>query len=45
MINRVAFEVKRNRYRAEFETIDPSAVSVLDYNDHKRIHERMSSVS
>ena len=48
IINRVgAFEVKvkHDRYRAEFETTDPSAVSVFDHDAHKHIHERMNSVS
>ncbi|RQG94811.1 DUF7342 family protein [Natrarchaeobius chitinivorans] len=38
-------EAQRTEYEARFETTDPTAVNVFDYDDHETIHERMTAVS
>ena len=46
IVDRVgALEAKREEYEAEFETTDPTTVSVFDHDNHHKIHERMESVS
>ncbi|WP_136717358.1 DUF7342 family protein [Halorientalis salina] len=46
IIDRVeALEAQRNEYEAQFETTNPTDVSVVDHGDHDTIHDRMIAVS
>ncbi|MCL9813309.1 helix-turn-helix domain-containing protein [Natranaeroarchaeum aerophilus] len=46
IIDRVeALESQQAEYEAQFETTDPTDVSVFDHGDHDTIHERMTAVS
>ncbi|WP_158055609.1 winged helix-turn-helix domain-containing protein [Halorussus halophilus] len=46
IIDRVkALEQQRKEYETQFETTDPTEVSVFDHEDHETIHERMTAVS
>lgn len=46
IIDRVErLEERRAAYEDQFETTDPTTVSVFDASDHESIHERMTAVS
>ncbi|WP_327051931.1 winged helix-turn-helix domain-containing protein [Halomicrococcus gelatinilyticus] len=46
IIDRVqTLEDQQAEYEEQFETTDPSDVSVFDHDDHQTIHERMRAVS
>ena len=46
IIDRVeALEAQRTEYEAQFETTDPTAVTVFEHDSHETIHERMTAVS
>lgn len=46
LIDRVEeLEERRDEFVDEFETDDPSTVSVFDDDDHERVHERMDQLS
>jgi DNA-binding transcriptional ArsR family regulator len=46
VIDRVeALEAQQTEYEAQFETTDPTAVNVFDYDSHETIHEQMTAVS
>lgn len=46
IIDRVErLESQRTEYEAQFETTDPTDISVFDHGDHETIHERMTAVS
>lgn len=46
IIDRVeALEAQREAYESQFETTDPTTVSIYDHGDHETIHERMTAVS
>lgn len=46
IIDRVErLEAQQADYEAQFETTDPTAVTVFDHDDHDTIHERMTAVS
>lgn len=38
-------EERRREYEAQFETTDPTDVSVFDHSDHEAVHERMTAIS
>ncbi|WP_369684166.1 winged helix-turn-helix domain-containing protein [Haloarchaeobius sp. FL176] len=46
IIDRVKrLEEERAEYEEQFDTTDPTTVSVFDYEDHERVHEQMAAVS
>lgn len=46
IIDRVeSLEERRAEYEAQFDTTDPTTVSVFDAGEHESIHERMTAVS
>lgn len=46
ILDRVAeLEERRSEYEAQFDTADPTTVSVFTASDHETIHERMTAVS
>lgn len=38
-------EAERDAYEAEFDTTDPTTVTVYDRDDHEAVHERMAAVA
>lgn len=46
IIDRVeVLETQRTDYETQFETTDPTTISVFDHTDHGTIHERMVAIS
>ena len=46
IIDRVEeLEARQKEYEAQFETTDPTAITVFEHDSHETIHERMTAVS